>query len=488
MKKDKPKGMEKVKDAIWEIPTTFKKGMKVPARIYASDELMGVMDDGVFNQVTNVATLPGIQKNAFCMPDGHWGYGFPIGGVAAFDPEEGGVISPGGIGFDINCGMRLITTNLHVDEVKPKIKEIVELLYKRVPVGVGCKGTVQLTKEEFKKVMEEGAKWCLDNGYAWEKDLEHIEDNGTISWADSSKVSEKAIKRGFNQLGTLGSGNHYLEIQVVEDENIFDKEIAEKFGIKKNGQVVIMVHCGSRGFGHQVGTDYLRKFLEVMPKYGIEVLDRELACAPFNSPEGQDYYKAMACAANMAFANRQVITHRIRESFEQIFGKTAKDMEMNLVYDVAHNIAKIEKHKIDGVEKDLVVHRKGATRAFGPSRSKDLPKAYQGIGQPVILGGSMETGSYLLVGTDGADETFSSTAHGAGRVMSRRAAKQKWEGDKLQKSMEERGIYVKAASMRGLAEEAGGAYKDINVVVDTLERTGITKKVVALKPIGNVKG
>lgn len=488
MKNEKPQGMEKVNDAIWEIPTTFKKGMKVPARIYASDELMDVMDGGVFNQITNVATLPGIQKNAFCMPDGHWGYGFPIGGVAAFDPEDGGVISPGGIGFDINCGMRLITTNLHVDEVKPKIKEIVELLYKRVPVGVGCKGTVQVTKEEFNKVMTEGAKWCLDNGYAWEKDLEHIEDHGTISWADSSKVSEKAIKRGFNQLGTLGSGNHYLEIQVVEDENIFDKEIAEKFGIKKNGQIVIMVHCGSRGFGHQVGTDYLRKFLEIMPKYGIEVLDRELACAPFKSPEGQDYYKAMACAANMAFANRQVITHRIRESFEEIFGKTAKDMEMNLVYDVAHNIAKIEKHKIDGVEKDLVVHRKGATRAFGPSRSEDLPKAYQGIGQPVILGGSMETGSYLLVGTDGADETFSSTAHGAGRVMSRRAAKQKWEGDKLQRSMEERGIYVKAASMRGLAEEAGGAYKDINVVVDTLERTGITKKVVALKPIGNVKG
>ncbi len=408
--------------------------------------------------------------------------------MAAFDPEKGGVISPGGIGFDINCGMRLISTNLHIDEVKPKIKELVELLYKKVPVGVGCRGSVEVTKEEFKEVMVNGAQWCLDKGYAWESDIEHIEDNGKISWADSSKVSEKAIKRGFNQLGTLGSGNHYLEIQVVKEENIFDKKIAEVFGVNKDGQIVIMVHCGSRGFGHQIGTDYLRKFLEVMPKYNIEILDKELACAPFNSPEGQDYYKAMACAANMAFANRQVITHRIRQAFEQVFDKTAKEMEMNLVYDVAHNIAKLEKHKVNGVEKDLVVHRKGATRAFGPSRKDDLPKAYQDVGQPVILGGSMETGSYLLVGTDGADETFGSTAHGAGRVMSRRAAKQKWQGDKLQKSMEERGIYVKAASMKGLAEEAGGAYKDVNVVVDTLEKTGITKKIVALKPIGNVKG
>ncbi len=477
-----------VTEHIHEISCDYKEGMRVPARIYASPELMEHMDKGVFNQVTNVATLPGICKFSYCMPDAHWGYGFPIGGVAAFDVENGGVISPGGIGFDINCGMRLIVTNLHVDEVQPKIKELVELLYKKVPVGVGCKGTVQISRDEFSSVMEQGAQWCLSQGYAWEEDIDHIEDRGCIGWADASKVSEKAVKRGFNQLGTLGSGNHYLEIQVVREGNIFEKEIAQKFGVTFDGQVVIMVHCGSRGFGHQIGTDYLRKFLEVMPKYGIAVRDKELACAPFKSPEGQDYFKAMACAANMAFANRQVITHRIREAFEEIFGKTAREMDMKLVYDVAHNIAKLEKHVIDGVEKEVLVHRKGATRAFGPSHADELPEAYREIGQPVILGGSMETGSYLLVGTDKSNETFGSTAHGAGRVMSRFAAKKKWKGDELQKSMEARGIYVKAASMKGLAEEAGGAYKDINVVVDTLEQTGITKKVVALKPIGNVKG
>ncbi|MFB5597924.1 MAG: RtcB family protein, partial [Nitrosopumilaceae archaeon] len=307
-----------------------------------------------------------------------------------------------------NCGMRLITTNLTVDDVKPKIKELVDALYKAVPAGVGCKGFVKISKEEFKNVMVDGAQWCVKNGYAWESDIEYIESHGKIPQADAGVVSEKAIKRGFDQIGTLGSGNHYLEIQEVKAENIFDKEAAATMGIIKPGQIVIMVHCGSRGFGHQIGTDYLRTFLEVMPKYGIEILDKELACAPFNSKEGQDYYKAMACAANMAFANRQVITHQIRKTFSEVFGKTAEEMEMNLVYDVAHNIAKLEKFVIDGVEKELLVHRKGATRAFGPSRADDLPKKYAKIGQPVILGGSMETGSYLLLGTDGADETFAS--------------------------------------------------------------------------------
>lgn len=408
--------------------------------------------------------------------------------MAAFDPKEGGIISPGGIGFDINCGMRLITTNLTVGEVKPRIKELVDALYLKVPAGVGCKGFVKLSKEEFKEVMKDGAQWCLKKGYAWESDIEHIESNGKLPQADPSKVSDKAVKRGFDQIGTLGSGNHYLEIQVAEEKNIFDKEAAKVMGITKPGQVVIMVHCGSRGFGHQIGTDYLRKFLDVMPKYGIEILDRELACAPFNSPEGQDYYKAMACAANMAFANRQVITHRIREVFSRVFGKTAEEMEMNLVYDVAHNIAKLEKHKVNGKEKELLVHRKGATRAFGPSRSSELPKDYAKIGQPVILGGSMETGSYLLLGTDEADETFASTAHGAGRTMSRAQAKREVQGEKLQKDMEKRGIYVHAVTMKGLAEEAGKAYKDINVVVDALDKSGITRPVVALRPIGNVKG
>lgn len=483
-----PPELKRINEVTWELPITFKKGMRVPARIIASEELIKQMDAGVFAQVTNVATLPGIEGYAYCMPDGHWGYGFPIGGVAAFDIERGGVISPGGIGFDINCGMRLITTNLTLKEVQPKIKQLVDELYKAVPAGVGCKGFVKVSKEEFKEVMRDGAQWCLKKGFATSRDIEHIEDHGKIAWADSSKVSDKAIKRGFDQLGTLGSGNHYLEIQVVKKENIYDAEAAKIMGISKPDQIVVMVHCGSRGFGHQIGSDYLRVFLEAMPKYGIEIMDKELACAPFNSPEGQDYYKAMACAANMAFVNRQVITFRIREVFQKVFGRTAEEMEMNLVYDVAHNIAKLEKYVIDGKEKTLLVHRKGATRAFGPARVKDLPKEYQKIGQPIILGGSMETGSYLLLGTDSADKTFSSTAHGAGRTMSRAEAMRTINGEKLQKDMEKKGIYVHAVTIKGLAEEAGEAYKNIDTVVDALDKAGITKPVVALKPIGNVKG
>src|SRR3989338_2321038 len=484
-----PKELKQIDTVVWELPIEYKEGMRVPARIIASKELIDSMDRGVFNQVSNVACLPGIQKYAYCMPDGHWGYGFPIGGVAAFDIENGGVISPGGIGFDINCGMRLITTNLTIDDVRPKIKQLVDELYKAVPAGVGCKGFVKVTKEEFKNVMRDGAQWCVKNGYAWKEDVENIEDQGKIKQADPSKVSERSIQRGFDQLGTLGSGNHYLEIQEVREGNIYDEKAAKAMGITKVGQIVIMVHCGSRGMGHQVGTDYLRIFLDVMPKYGIKILDNELACAPFKSKEGQDYYAAMACAANMAFANRQVIQHRIREVFSQIFKKTPEEMEIKLVYDVAHNIAKLEKHKIDGQWKELLVHRKGATRAFGPARSADLPAKYAKIGQPIILGGSMETGSYLLLGTDHADqETFASTAHGAGRTMSRAAAKREVRGDQLVKDMEKQGIYVHAVTMSGLAEEAGKAYKDINAVVETLEKTGITKRVVALKPIGNVKG
>ncbi len=483
-----PKELKQISSVVWELPISYKKGMRVPARIIASKELISTMDAGVFEQVSNVATLPGIEQYAYCMPDGHWGYGFPIGGVAAFDVENGGVISPGGIGFDINCGMRLMTTNLTIDEVKPKIKQLVDALYKKVPAGVGCQGFIKVTKDEFKEVLRDGAQWCLKKGFATKEDIEHIEDQGKIAWADPSAVSDKAIARGVDQLGTLGSGNHYLEIQEVREGNIFDKEIAKTLGINKVGQIVIMVHCGSRGFGHQIGTDYLRLFLDVMPKYGISIIDPELACAPFNSPEGQKYYKAMACAANMAFANRQVISHRIREVFCEVFGKTSEELEIKLVYDVAHNIAKLEKYTIDGKEKTLLVHRKGSTRSFGPKRAKDLPAKYKKIGQPVILGGSMETGSYLLVGTDKADETFASTAHGSGRTMSRAAAIRTIKGDQLQKEMEKKGIYVHAVTMKGLAEEAGSAYKDIDLVVDTLAQAGITKPIVALKPIGNVKG
>ena len=484
---EKPKEISKISDTIWEIPTSFKKGMLVPARIYATKKLLDGMDAGVFNQVTNVACLPGIQKYSFCMPDGHWGYGFPIGGVAAFDSETG-IISPGGIGFDINCGMRLVTTNLTYKEVQPKLKELVDGLFKTVPSGVGARGFVQASESQFKEIMSDGSKWCVENGYGWKNDLERTEGHGKIEWADPEKVSAKALERGIKQLGTLGSGNHYLEIQVAKAENIFDDKLAKRFGINTPDQVVVMVHCGSRGFGHQIGTDYLRIFEEAMKKYNIHIYDRELACAPFQSNEGQDYYKAMACAANMAFANRQVILHRIREGFSKVFRTDAEKLEMNMVYDVAHNIAKLEEHTVDGKRKKLVVHRKGSTRAFPPNHP-ELAPIFKDTGQPVIIGGSMETGSFLLVGTEKAmEETFGSTAHGSGRTMSRAAAKHQVSGGQLQKDMEKRGIYVKATSMSGLAEEAGFAYKDINDVVDAVSQAGISKPVVQLRPVGNVKG
>ncbi len=482
-----PSCVKRISDCVFEIPTTYKEGMNVPARIIASKKLLDAMDAGVFDQVTNVACLPGIVKHALCMPDGHWGYGFPIGGVAAFDVDEG-VISPGGIGFDINCGMRLVTTNLTAKEVEPKIHKLVDLLFKRVPTGVGCKGFVDLTKGQFDDIVTHGVKKVVEMGYGWDDDVKKTEAGGCIGQANPAKISDKAIARGIGQLGTLGSGNHYLEIQVAPKEGIFDAAAAKVMGITEPEQVVVMVHCGSRGFGHQVATDYLRIFDKVMKEHKINVRDRELACAPFQCKEGQDYFQAMACAANMAFCNRQVILHRIRECFREVFKQSPEDMGMDLVYDVAHNIAKVEEHRVDGKKRKLVVHRKGSTRAFGPGHSELIPK-YQKIGQPVILGGSMETGSYLLLGTKKAEEeTFGSTAHGSGRTMSRTKAKKEVHGEKLQKEMERRGIYVKSASMSGLAEEAGIAYKSISDVVDALERSGIAKKVVGLSPIGNIKG
>ncbi|MDV5120901.1 MAG: RtcB family protein [Candidatus Scalindua sp.] len=479
--------INKISDWVWEIPKSEKEGMRVPARIYASDVLFENMDKGVFEQITNVACLPGIQKYALCMPDGHWGYGFPIGGVAAFDTENG-IISPGGIGFDINCGMRLITTDLKINEVKPRLPELINELFRAVPAGVGSKGVIKASVSQLKDIMERGAEWCIENGYGWPQDLQRIEEGGHIPGADPSKVSEKAITRGINQLGTLGSGNHYLEIQLVTTENIFDEKIAKVFGIKEKDQIVIMVHCGSRGFGHQVATDYLRVFDKAIKKYDMTVRDRELACAPFKSPEGSDYYKAMLCAANSAFANRQIITHRIRESFSKVFDTNAEKLGIEIVYDVAHNIARVERYKIDGKEKEVLVHRKGSTRSFGPGR-RELPEIYREVGQPVIVGGSMQTGSFLLTGTEKAmEETFGSTMHGAGRTMSRSAAKKMVRGDQLMRTMAENGILVKAASMPGLAEEAGIAYKDISEVVETMDTLGISKKVVKLKPIGNIKG
>jgi tRNA-splicing ligase RtcB len=461
--------------------------MRVPARIYGTERLIAEMDAAVYDQITNVATLPGIVKYALCMPDGHFGYGFPIGGVAAMDAENG-VISPGGIGFDINCGMRLVTTNLTYDEVKPHLKTLVNKLFKRVPAGVGGKGLLKLSRNEFREVVEQGARWCINNGYGWEEDLELTEESGCIEGANSSKISEKSIDRGLNQIGTLGSGNHYLAIQVARRDSILDTELARLFGITIPDQVVVMFHCGSRGFGHQVATDYLRVFLNVMEsKYGIKIPDRELACAPFSSPEGQDYFAAMKCGINMSFANRQVILHRIREVFSAVFDRSAKDLGMHMVYDVAHNTAKLERHIINGHSKSLLVHRKGATRAFGP-KMEGLPERYQEVGQPVIIGGSMETGSYLLAGIPGGEQSFYSTAHGSGRTMSRTKARKLWRGKELQRDMEERGIYVRTASWRGLAEEAGGAYKNIDDVIEATELAGISKRVVRFTPIGNVKG
>ncbi len=479
--------LQQVSDTIWEIPPTYKKGMLVPARIYGTKEIIDAMDAGVYEQVTNVACLPGIQKYSYCMPDGHWGYGFPIGGVAAFDAETG-IISPGGIGFDINCGMRLITTNLGYKEVRPKIRQLVDTMFKLVPAGVGAHGFLSATKNEFKEILTDGSKWCVQKGYGWSEDVERTEGYGKIDWADTSKVSEKAITRGFNQLGTLGSGNHYLEIQVAHASNIFEPEIAKTFGIHTPDQVVVMIHCGSRGFGHQIGTDYLRAFEDVMRRYNIEVRDKELTCAPFQSNEGQDYYKAMACAANMAFANRQIIMNQVRKGFSDVFKTEAEKLDMHMVYDVAHNIAKLEEHVIGGKKKKVVVHRKGSTRAF-PPHHPELAPIYKKTGQPVIIGGSMETGSYLLVGTQKAmDETFGSTAHGSGRTMSRAQAKKEVRGDTLQQDMERRGIYVKAVSMSGLAEEAGRAYKDINAVINAVHTAGISKRVCRLIPVGNIKG
>ncbi|MDG7027721.1 MAG: RtcB family protein [Nitrososphaerota archaeon] len=461
--------------------------MRVPARIYATRKLLEAMDNGVIEQVTNVACLPGIVRYAYAMADAHWGYGFPIGGVAAFDVEKG-VISPGGIGFDVNCGMRLIRTNLRYSEVKPKIKELVDLIFNLVPAGVGVKGFQNFAQGQMGDITSLGVKWCAEHDLAWDDDPAQVEEGGYIKGADISKVSRQAMSRGVSQFGTLGSGNHYLEIQVVDPARFFDPDLAKGFGIVHDDQVVVMIHCGSRGFGHQICTDYLRNFESNMRRYDIQVRDRDLACLPFDSREAKDYYSAMVCAANFAFVNRQIIVNRVREAFSKVFHRDAESLDMHLIYDVCHNIAKVERHSYEGFNGELLVHRKGATRSFGPGHP-DIPAPYREVGQPVIIGGSMETGSYLLVGTKKAmEETFGSTAHGSGRTMSRTAAKREVRGAELQKKMLDRGIYVKAATMDGLAEEAGMAYKDISEVVETMDRAGISRKVVALRPVGNIKG
>ncbi len=475
--------VNRLTDVVWEIPKTEKPGMLVPARIYGTEKILRAMDAGMFEQVTNVACLPGIQRYALCMPDGHWGYGFPIGGVAAFDVGKG-IISPGGVGYDINCGMRLIRTDLTLADVKPRLDALMTELFRTVPAGVGSKGFVNLSRRTFQEMMRKGARWSVEQGYGWDSDLTHTEEEGCLTEADPEHVSEQACQRGMGQLGTLGSGNHYLEVQVVRNDRIYDRHVAEQFGIHGDDQIVIMVHCGSRCLGHQVGTDYLRIFEKAMKRYGITVKDQQLACAPYQSPEGQNYFSAMNCAANTAFANRQVIAHQIREAFRKVFQQSPERLGMRQVYDVAHNIAKVERCE----KTQFLVHRKGATRAFGPG-SPDVPEPFRKVGQPVLCGGSMEMGSYLLVGTVQANtESFGSTMHGAGRTMSRAQARRSVRGATLQQDMAQRGILVKAVSMSGLAEEAGFAYKNIADVVESVETAGITRKVAELLPIGNIKG
>ena len=476
-----------VSPGVYEISPDYKKGMRVPARIYAGESMVADMDNAVLEQLANVAMLPGIQKYALCMPDGHSGYGFPIGGVAAIDPDTG-VISPGGIGFDINCGIRLVATNLTYEEIKPSLTKIVDRLFAAVPSGVGGKGMITLSRSEFDNAVREGASWAVKKGYGMAADIEYAEDNGTVAFADPSCVSMKAFERGKNQIGTLGSGNHFLEIQVVKKEHVFDEARARTFGIVRENQVFLMIHCGSRGYGHQIASDYLQRFLPLMNgKYGLSMPDRELACVPFRSEDGQAYFAAMNCAINFAFVNRQLIMHRVREVFSEVFRKAPEDLGMRLVYDVCHNTARLERHIIDGKDRQLLVHRKGATRAF-PGTMKGVPGRYVDSGQPVIIGGSMETGSYLLAGAESAAGSFYSTAHGSGRAMSRTQAKKQFNGRELLRTMHDRGIYVQTASLSGLAEEAGAAYKDIDEVVRAAECAGISRTVAKFIPVGNIKG
>lgn len=454
--------------------------------IYADEKMISaIRTDNAPEQTANITVLPGIVGKALAMPDIHWGYGFPIGGVAAIDLEKG-VISPGGVGFDINCGVRLVRTNLHINDLNEnKIQELIDEMFKNVPSGLGSKAKIRLSRKELDDVLRLGARSPIENGYGWKQDIDFLEENGCLKNADPSAVSNKAVQRGMSQVGSLGAGNHFLEIQKVSE--IFDKEAAKVFGIKDEGQITIMIHTGSRGFGHQVCTDHLRVLEQAVRKYNIWLPDRQLACAPINSKEGQSYLKAMACAANFAWANRQLIVHWIRESFEKVLSDTSDNMGMEIVYDVCHNIAKLEEHEIDGKKRKVYVHRKGATRAFGPDKT-EVPLKYRDIGQPVIIPGDMGTESYLLRGTKEAEETFGSTCHGAGRIMSRHQALKRWRGEEVVRELKKRGIYVHPASFKVAAEEAPDAYKDIRNVVDVTDGAGISKKVVRLIPLGVVKG
>ena len=470
---------------LYEIPTSYRADMRVPARFYASHELLEkALQDRSLEQLVNTATLPGVVKWALAMPDIHQGYGFPIGGVVATKLPNG-IISPGGVGYDINCGVRLLASELVEEEVRPHLETLASTLYHYVPSGVGVKGFVKLTDKDLDRVMVEGARWALDKGYARPEDLRHTEEGGAMPGADPSKVSKKARERGREQIGTLGAGNHFCEVDVVDE--VFDEEVAQAFGLWP-GQVVVQIHCGSRGFGHQICTDYVQLFQKAIHKYGIVLPDRELVCAPFDTPEGQSYFAAMVAAANFAWTNRQLLTHQVREAFAEALGSKVENTDLRVVYDVAHNIAKRETHDINGKKVEVLVHRKGATRSFPPGHHA-VPEDYRPYGQPVLVPGSMGTASWVLVGTPSAmEETFGSSCHGAGRMMSRRAATKKVHGRELIQELGQHGIVVRAGSMRGVAEEAPFAYKDVDVVVEVVQGAGIARKVARLRPIAVVKG
>jgi tRNA-splicing ligase RtcB len=477
--------LKRINENVWEIPRSFRADMRAPARLYAEEGLLeDALQDRSLEQLVNTATLPGIVKYAIAMPDIHQGYGFPIGGVVATKLPDG-IIPPGGVGYDINCGVRLLASGANFEEVSPFLEDLATALYHNCPSGVGVHGEIKLKGTELDEVLTEGGRWAKRRGYARQEDLDHTEEFGTIPGADPAYVSDRAKQRGHDQIGTLGAGNHFIEVDKVAQ--IYDENAAERLGLFP-GQVVVQIHCGSRGFGHQVCEDYVSRFQKTVRDYGIELPDRELVCAPFESKEGQEYFRAMACSANFAFANRQVLAHNIRRSFEQVLAGKVQHWDLHQVYDIAHNMAKLEEHEVDGKKMQVCVHRKGATRAFGPG-SPGLSDDLRELGQPVLIPGSMGTASYVLIGTPGSmEQTFGSTCHGAGRVMSRAKAKKTVRGEQLKQELNARGIVVRAGSMSGLAEEAPQAYKDVSQVVDVVARAGIGKKVARLEPMAVIKG
>lgn len=477
------KQLEKLDDYRWLAPRTLKAGMLTDAVIYANEALIqDIIKDQSIDQAMNVAMLPGIVGYSMAMPDIHQGYGFPIGGVAATLPDEGGVVSPGGVGFDINCGVRLLASTLTLNEVRPKIRDLVNELFRDVPSGAGQSGNVRLSYPELDRLLEEGAEWMVKNGYGREQDLETCEESGAINGADPSAVSERAKKRGLPQVATLGSGNHFLEVQYVEQ--VFEPQIAQQLGLFES-EIVVLIHSGSRGLGHQVCTDFLKDMDASMRKYGISLPDRQLACVPVHSKEGQEYLAAMRASANFAWANRQGITHFTRGAFKRVFGEK---QELRVVYDVCHNIAKLERHRVGKEDRKVLVHRKGATRAF-PAGRGEVPELYKHIGQPVLIPGSMGTASYVLVGAEGSMlETFGTTCHGAGRVMSRTAARKSQFAANARERLEEQGIFVRSETRDGITEEIPEAYKDVDAVIDVVQMAGLAKKVARLKPIGVIKG